>query len=80
MHRGVVAMGGGRDIGGWAVGGWSGGWSGGGAVVVVGVADAIVTVGVSQGLETSREGACGTGGAGKEDVGLRILGKRRQEP
>ena len=69
---GVVAMGGGRDIRGWAVGGWPGGvgstvggWSAGEAMVV-GVADAIVAVGFSQGLGASREGACGTGGAGKE--------------
>ena len=62
VHRGVVAMGGGGDIG---------GWSGGGAVVVamVGVSDAIVAVGVSQGLGASREGACGTGGAGKDELG-----------
>lgn len=60
-------MGGGRDIGGWVVGGWSGS---GAVVVIVGVADAIVTVGVSQGFGASREGACGTGGAGKEDAGF----------
>lgn len=61
-------MGGGRDIWGWAVGGWFGG--GAVVVVMVGVADAIVAVGVSQGFGASREGACGTGGAGKEDAGF----------